>query len=150
MKLQVANTSWTQAHGDWLIVGLPESFDLSGPVGALDDALGGQIGRLRESQDFTGKAAETLTLQGLAGIRAKRLLLVGLGPVDKLSGAGLHKALMAAARAVSVKKTERITVAASPVIFEKAGPAGVAPARYLQIAATAMTVGCVGQDLYRA
>ena len=78
MKLQLATTPWTQADGDWLIVSLPETFELSGPVGKLDDALGGQIARLREAQDFTGKAAETLVLQAPAGIRAKRLLLVGL------------------------------------------------------------------------
>jgi len=150
MKLQVSENSWTSADGDWLIVGLPESFELSGPVGALDNALGGQIARLRESQDFTGKAAETLALQGLAGIRAKRVLLLGLGPADKLAGAGLYKALMAAARAVSVKKTERIAVAISPDIFDKTVPAGVPSTSCFQFAATAMTVGCVGQDLYRA
>ena len=150
MKLQLATTPWTQADGDWLIVALPESFEMSGPVGTLDDALGGQIARLREAQDFTGKAAESLALQALAGIRAKRLLLVGLGPADKLAEAGLHKALMTAARIVSVKKTERIAVAISPVKVSPAGPTELPLARCLQIAATAMTVGCVGQDLYRA
>jgi leucyl aminopeptidase len=144
MKLQLATTSWTQADADWLIVGLPESFDFSGPVGGLDAALGGQIARLREAQDFTGKTAETLALQALAGIRAKRLLLVGLGPADNLTGAGLYKALMTAARTVSVKKTDRIAVAIQFV------SADLPLSRCLQIAATAMTVGCVGQDLYRA
>lgn len=150
MKLQLATSSWTTAAGDWLIVGLPESFELAGPVGALDEALGGQIARVRESQDFTGKAAETLVIQGLAGIRAKRLLLVGLGPADKLTGAGLNKAMMTAARAASAKKTERIAVAIARTVFDKTGPAGLTLARCLQIAATALTVGCVGQDLYRA
>ncbi len=150
MKLQISDNSWTSADGDWLIVALPEAFELSGPVEELDKALAGQIARVGESQDFTGKAAETLTLQGLAGIRAKRLLLVGLGAVGKLTGASVHKALMTAARAVSAKKTERIAVAVSPAIFANSGPGGVTPVNCLQIAATALTVGCVGQDLYRA
>lgn len=144
MNLQLATTPWTQADGDWLIVGLPESFSLSGPVAELDAALGGQIARLREAQDFTGKVAETLAIHAPVGIRAKRLMLVGLGPADELAGASLHKALMTAARAVSVKKTERITVAIL------AGSANLPLARCLQIAAVAMTVGCTGQDLYRA
>src|SRR5436190_18406332 len=144
MKLQLATASWTQADGDWLIIAVPESFELAGPVAVLDDALRGQISRLRESQDFTGKAAETLALPGVSGIGAKRLLLVGLGPADKLAGAGLFKALMTAARTVSTKKTERIAVALP------SATADLPFARVLQIAATAMTVGCVGQDLYRA
>ncbi len=144
MKLQLATTLWTQADGDWLVVALPESFELSGPVAALDDALGGQITRLREAQDFTGKPAETLALQAPAGIRAKRLLLQGLGQAGKLAEAGLHKALMTAARAVSAKKTERIALALSVARSD------LPLARCLQIAATAMTTGCVGQDLYRA
>jgi leucyl aminopeptidase len=145
MKLQLATTPLTQADADWLIVALPESFELSGAVGALDAALGGQIARLRESQDFTGKAAETLALQGLSGIRAKRLLLIGLGHADKLTGASVYKALMTASRVVSVKKTERIAVAIGTVASAK-----LPLVNGLQLAATAMTVGCVGQDLYRA
>src|SRR5579872_1918670 len=150
MKLHLASTPWTKADGDWLIVALPESFEMSGPIHALDEALGGQLARLREAQDFTGKAAETLALPAPAGIRAKRLLLVGLGQADKLAVAGLHKALMTAARAVSSRKTERIAVAISPYAIAPAGPTDLSLARCLQIAATAMTVGCVGQDLYRA
>ena len=145
MKVQLSTTPLTQADADWLIVGLPESFELSGAVGALDAALGGQIARLREAQDFIGKAAESLALQALSGIRSKRLLLVGLGQADKLTGAGLYKALMTAARAVSVKKTDRIAVAIDTVATAK-----LPLVNGLQFAATAMTVGCVGQDLYRA
>src|SRR5947207_14155351 len=111
MNLQLATTPWTEAAGDWLIVGVPEPFELAGPLGALDQALSGQIARLRESQDLTGKFAETVTVPAPAGIRAKRLLLVGLGPADKISYASLHKALMTAARSVSAKKTERGPVA---------------------------------------
>jgi leucyl aminopeptidase len=145
MQLQLETTPWTEAAGDWLIVPISEGFDFSGPLGQLNDALGGQISRLRESQDFTAKVAETVSIPAPAGIRAVRLLLVGLGPVDKLGEAGLHKALMTAARAVSGKKTERIAVALAGI-----GSAGPPLSRRVQATATAMTVGCVGQDLYRA
>ena len=144
MKLHLKTSPWPVAEGDWLIVALPESFEITGPVAALDAALGGQIARLREAQDFTGKAAETLAIPAPAGILAKRLLLLGLGPAEKLAEAGLNKSLMTAARGVSVKKTERIAVAIPATSAE------LPLARCLQIAATAMTVGCTGQDLYRA
>lgn len=145
MKLQLATSPLTEAVGDWLIVPVAEAFEFSGQLGQLNTALGGQISRLRESQDFTGKLAETASIPAPAGIRAGRLLLVGLGPVEKLSEAGLHKALMTAARAASGKKTERIAVAVT-----EASSAGPSLSRRIQAAATALTVGCVGQDLYRA
>jgi len=142
MNLQLATTSWTEATGDWLIVAVPEAFELTGPFAALDKALSGQITRLRETQDLTGKLAETVTIPSPAGIQARRLLFVGLGPLEKLGEASLHKALMTAARAVSGKKTDRIAVA-----LPTAGPVDFA--RRVQVAATALAVGCVGQDLYR-
>src|SRR5258708_3424195 len=104
MKLQLAKTPWIEATGDWLLVGAPESFELTGPLGALNDALAGQLARLREHKDFTGKLAETVTIPAPAGIRAQRLLLVGLGPHEKISDAVLYKALATVARAVSGKK----------------------------------------------
>src|SRR5579862_9932636 len=113
MKLQLATTPWIEAAGDWLIVPVSEGYEFTGPLGQLNTALGGQVSRLRESQDFTGKLAETATVLAPAGIRTGRLLLLGLGPAEKLGEAGLNKALMTAARAVSGKKTERIAVAIS-------------------------------------
>ncbi|MBI3862639.1 MAG: leucyl aminopeptidase [Planctomycetia bacterium] len=145
MNLQLATTPLNEAACDWLIVPVSEGFEFNGRLGQLNDALGGQIGRLRESQDFTAKLAETALIPAPAGIRAARLLLVGLGPVEKLDEAGLNKALMTAARAASGKKTDRVAVAVpSP------GPSRLSLGRCIQAVATAMTVGCVGQDLYRA
>jgi leucyl aminopeptidase len=143
MKLQLATTSLTEATGDWLVVPVPESYELSGALAAMDQALSGQIARLRETQDLTGKLAETVSIPSPAGIKAKRLLLVGLGPAEKISEATLYKAMMTAARAVSGKKTERVAVAVPTV-----GHADIA--RRVQATATAFTVGCVGQDLYRS
>src|SRR5262249_44803850 len=130
MNMQLATSPWTEAAGDWLIVGVPESFELAGPLGALDQALSGQIGRLRESQDLSGKLAESVTVPAPAGIHAKRLLLIGLGPADKISDATLHKALMTASRSVSAKKTERIAVA-----IPAAEPGDLPLSRCVQIAA---------------
>src|SRR5690242_14108436 len=145
MNLQLATTSWTETAADWLIVPLPEGFELAGPLAALDQALAGQIGRLREAQDVSGKLAETVTVLSPAGIRAKRLLLVGLGPAERIDDAALNKALTTAARSISTKKTERIALA-----VPTNAPAGLPLRRRVQIAATALLVGSAGQDLYRA
>jgi leucyl aminopeptidase len=145
MKTQLATTPWTEATGDWLIVGVPESFELNGQLGILDQALSGQLARLRESQDLTGKLAESLAIPAPAGIKSKRFLVIGLGAAEKINDASLYKALATAARTVSSKKTGRIAV-----VVPNAGPADLSLSRRVQIAATAFSVGCVGQDLYRA
>src|SRR5579872_1594385 len=144
MILQLATTPWTEAAGDWLVVPVTESFELTGQLAALNDALGGQISRVREAHDFSGKPGETLSLPAVSGIRAARLMLVGLGPAEKIDDAGLNKALLTAARSVSAKKTERIALTVSHV-----GP-GMSLERHVEIASTSMIVGSIGQDLYRA
>jgi leucyl aminopeptidase len=143
MNLRLNATPWNAVTADWFIIGLPESFDLAGPVAALNDSLGGQLGRLREARDFTGKLAETLTIPAPGGISAKRLLLVGLGPAEKFGEPQWHKAVVTAARAASAKKTERIAVAIPTL-------GSFTLTRRVHVATTAIHIGCVGQDLYRA
>lgn len=143
MKLQIETTPWTAAKGDWLIVGVPEGTEFAGPLAELDAALGGQLVRLREKQDLTGKPAELLALRDVPGIAAERLLLVGLGPADKLTDAVLHKAMLTAARHISTKDKQRVVVAV-PAAGETIPPG------WVSLIAAAMQVGAVGQDLYRA
>jgi leucyl aminopeptidase len=145
MNLRLDATEWSAVTADWLIVGLPESFELGGPIGALDGSLGGQLARVREAQDFTGKLAETLSIAAPAGIGARRLLLVGLGGADKLGDATLTRAMATAARVVSTKKTDRIAVA-----VPTCGSELYTLSRRVQVLTSALCVGCVGQDLYRA
>jgi len=145
MHLRLDTTPWNAVTADWLVVGLPEGFEMAGQTAVLNDALGGQLTRLRESLDFTGKAGESVTIPGPSGIAAKRLLLFGLGTKEKLSEATLFKALMTAARAVSTKKTERIAF----VVPTAPQPALDLPRR-LRLLAVALHVGSIGQDLYRS
>jgi leucyl aminopeptidase len=141
-RITLETTPWTSAAGDWLIVGLHEGFEIAGAVGALDTVLGGPIARLREAGDFTGKLAETVTLPGVTGVPAKRILLVGLGEVSRHSERTLNKAVMTAARIASSKATTSIAVALplTPV-------GALQPARQVQVAVVALLVGCVGQDI---
>ena len=144
MQLRLDSTHTTKAAGDWLIVGVPEAFELTGELGELDAVLGGQLARLKEQQDLTGKLGQTVTLPTPVGIAARRLLLVGLGPQQKLGDASLNRALTTAIRQVSTRKVEQVAVA-----IPSGGPAEFTVARRIQVAAAAAQVGCVGQDLYR-
>ncbi|MEX0704742.1 MAG: leucyl aminopeptidase [Planctomycetales bacterium] len=145
MQIDFARTAWQDAAADWLVVGLAENEAPAGPLAALDEALGGRIARLREREDFTGKAGDRLALYDVAGIAAKRLLLVGLGQRDKLDAESFRKAMQSAARKLSEKKDVSVAVALPPVAVE-----AISARRALELAALAFVVGCVGQDRYRA
>ena len=55
---------------------------LSAAAATIDAASGGVLTRLVESGDFTVKSGATLVLHGLSGVKAPRVLLVGLGRRD--------------------------------------------------------------------
>ncbi len=145
MPIEISNIPWNEVEADWLIVGLSESGELQGSLGALDEALGGQLTRLREAGDLTGKSAETLAIHDARGIQTQRLLVVGLGKPDELNLARFDTAIMTAVRQVSDKKAMSIALAVPEI-----GSGPLSTERSAQAIATAATVGSVGQDLYRA
>ncbi|MFN0055612.1 MAG: leucyl aminopeptidase [Planctomycetales bacterium] len=144
MNIVCSGAPWSSVSADWLIVPLPEQFALSGPVAALNESLGGLLGRLREGEDFTGKLAETVAIPAPSGIAARRLFLVGLGVSDKLTEAAWYRAAMTAVRSVSSKKSPRVAVAL-PLDQMPQVPA----ARVVQALTCALHVGSSGQDLFR-
>jgi len=144
MDFTIDRTPWSQAAGDWLIVGVPENAAIEGALRSLDEALGGSLVRLQEAKDLTGKLAEVLPLRDVRGIAATRLLLVGLGPVEQQTDVTLYKAMITAARHISTKEGLRVAVA-----LPTHAASGELPAEWIRATATAMQVGCVGQDLYR-
>ncbi|QWV98903.1 leucyl aminopeptidase [Geomonas nitrogeniifigens] len=74
---------------------------------ACDSALGGLLGRLAQSREFTGKKGSTRLLHTLGRLPAERLVLVGLGKKKDLSaerlrqGAGTAVAALRGARVAS-------------------------------------------------
>lgn len=71
---------------------------------ALDDKLGGAIGRLAKLGDFTGKAGTNAIVYGDDKIAAKRVMLIGLGEQKKVTLDTIRKAAATAAnQAVSMK-----------------------------------------------
>ncbi|MFP6770036.1 MAG: leucyl aminopeptidase [Planctomycetaceae bacterium] len=147
MDITLATDPWQDVDTDWLIVGYtpadsPETFPA--PLAALDEALGGTIARLISSGDITGKLAELHLLADVPGIAAGRLLLLGLGSINKLTSAKLEKALVTATRRASKAASVRAAIALPSQengILDDNSAAG--------LAAMALQTGCVGQSLYR-
>ena len=111
MRLTVQSSPLSEVAADWLVVGLWEKDALPHGVADLDAKLGGLLTKLREQGDIAGKAKELTPLYQCAGIAARRLLLVGLGPRDKADFAALLSATAAAAKMISGKSCQRIAMA---------------------------------------
>src|SRR6476661_616648 len=79
-----------------LEIALPSGARLEGPLTALDDTLGGALGRTLERRDFRGGRDESLHLAG-AETGPRRVLLLGLGkPTER--AASIRRAGALAAR----------------------------------------------------
>jgi leucyl aminopeptidase len=141
MEIQVSTQAWHEADADWLVVGVPESPDLSGAFAALDASLGGILSRLVESEDLAGKLAELVPVLDVPGIAAGRLLTVGLGTLSELDGAKLGKAMMTSVRKIASKKDQSVAIALPETL-----PDGLSAGDAAEIAARAIIVGPVGQD----
>ncbi len=145
MQLHFNTSPLSEVVADWLLIPLTEAADLPADVQQLDAALGGAITRLRESGDFTGKPGQTVPLHALAGVSPRRLMLVGLGPSDKLDAERLRRSLATAARGVSESKPGHIACC-----LPAQGTPPLEQLSMAQLVTTALVVGCVGPDLYKA
>lgn len=85
---------------------------MTGAPVELDKELGGVIAALRERGEFEGAELETLLLAPPKGsIKAKALLLVGLGEEDSLSLAGMERVGRVALREASRLGVRRVAFA---------------------------------------
>jgi leucyl aminopeptidase len=127
MQITSNATSLIEVNADWLIVGIWELEGLKGGPADLDTKVGGILTRLMDRGDMTGKAKELTPIFDTHGIRATRILVVGLGPRAKIDFAGLVMAAAAAARFVTAKSHERVALAV-PEQVPGIDPEGVARA----------------------
>ncbi len=101
----------SHVDADWLIVPVVRGKHTDAQVAELDVALGGDITRLVDQGDFTGKHAELLPLHRPEGVRAKRVLLVGAGDYQQVTRASWHAAVATAVRTVTGRPWGKIAVA---------------------------------------
>jgi leucyl aminopeptidase len=82
-----------------------------GPDTAVDAATAGWLKELYDTGEFTGKTGQTALLHRPAGLRAKRLLVVGGGKPEEFTPAAMRKAASLAARTLQSKHVPRIAFA---------------------------------------
>lgn len=79
MKFSTKTGAPQSLSTDALILGVFEKGSQPAATAATDKAAQGLIGRLQKQGDFTGKAGTTLVVRHPTGLKAERLVLVGLG-----------------------------------------------------------------------
>ncbi len=90
-----------------VVVGL-YSDNLPRSATVVDEASGGLIGRLNETGESPGKLLKRTPLWNVAGIRAARVLIVGLGPREKVNRQVAFQAASAAGATLASTQQEKI------------------------------------------
>jgi leucyl aminopeptidase len=95
-----ARRAAVEAHDTPLLVlALAKGSALPKDLKALDERLGGALGRALDARDFRGGRDETLRLSGVEKGGPQRVLLVGLGDSTDQAGAARRAAALAARQA---------------------------------------------------
>jgi len=109
MELTLETRPFTQIESGALVT---YAFEGDKPVDAvltdLDRTLGGELTRLAESKELTGKWLEMTLIHYPQGMKAERLLIVGAGKRDKFTSAELRKLAAAAARYLKSRSVKRL------------------------------------------
>lgn len=101
MKVSLTQEAPATATVDVLAVGVSGKKPLQSPlIKELDKALGGALRRAIQDEEFKAGAGQTLALTSSGGLKAHRLLVVGLGK-EALSPATVRRLGHEAARAAS-------------------------------------------------
>jgi leucyl aminopeptidase len=80
MKITLSNDAPQSVPVDWLVVPASGKKPLSDPtLQKLDRALGGALAAQFKEESFDAKRGKTLSLQGRGRLKAKQLLIVGMG-----------------------------------------------------------------------
>ncbi|HEX2678030.1 MAG TPA: leucyl aminopeptidase [Polyangiales bacterium] len=80
MKITLSNDAPQSVAVDVLVVGVSGKKPAAAPhVQKLDKAMGGALAKLIKEESFEAKRGKTLSLEGRGRVRAKQVMLVGLG-----------------------------------------------------------------------
>ncbi|HTO05594.1 MAG TPA: leucyl aminopeptidase [Myxococcota bacterium] len=141
MELDVSRKDLAAATGDAVVIPLTKADAPPRALRAFDEALGGLCARVWAAGDFTGKAGELVSLP-VAGIAAKRVVLIGLGDEKHASAEALRAAGGRAAKALARAKAEAASVAV-PALRR------VTPEAAAQALAEGLVLGAYRFDKYK-
>ena len=93
---------------DCVVVGVYERGKLGAGAADIDAASKGEIRRQIKNGDVSGRLGRSVVLTNVPGVRAGRVIVVGLGKSGKLGVAQFRRAVAAAVQSVSHSKSKEI------------------------------------------
>jgi leucyl aminopeptidase len=139
MQLFTTTSNAARRSAGCIIVGVYANGKLGQGADMIDSASKGYITRLIKAGDISGRQGTTIMLTGVNGVRAPRVVVVGLGKISEFNVTKFRQAVTAA---VTVVKGGKVRDLVSYLSLEPI--AGVSPyylARY--------TIESIGNVLYR-
>jgi len=107
MQITVVTQPFAAIETDALVSYVFEETDLvQGRIAEIDRAAGGLLRKLAKSGELTGKMLEFTLVHAPAGLKAARLLLVGVGKREQYSIAALRKVAGAALRHLKARSVK--------------------------------------------
>jgi len=100
MNFSLINDPVLSIESECIVIGISEGGILSASAKTIDKASGGEISRLQKSGDIQCALGKTTLLHNVAGLAAKRLLVTGLGKLEKLDPPRFDKACLAAGKSM--------------------------------------------------
>jgi len=98
MHFRISDEAAPTVSTPCIVIGVTEGGPLSPAATALDEAGNGVLGRLLEQRDVSTSIGRTTLLHHLPGIKAERVLVVGLGKTAKLERSRFDRACLAAGK----------------------------------------------------
>jgi len=132
MKISLSNESITTLRTDLLALGVRSPKPARDPLLAkLDRSLGGVLTRCIKDEEFTGKKDEKLEIPAHGRVRARRLLLVGLGPdKDRNDESDARRLAVTAARAAKSRSSVALVATADDPASLRAAVEGAVNGSY--------------------
>ena len=95
MQFTITHENPAKHKSDCIIAGIHKNCQLSSTAQQLNEASAGFIQRVVK-QNMTGQIEETLLLHQCPNVTADRILLVGCGPADEITGKSYRKIIQSA------------------------------------------------------
>jgi leucyl aminopeptidase len=118
LEFQINSQNPLQTDTDCLVVGVYADKSLSTSAKALDEASGGRLTALLDRGDVSGKTGRTSFLHDIAGVKAPRVLVVGLGEAAKFAVPQYIKAIADAVRALRIGPAKKILITLSELVVK--------------------------------
>jgi leucyl aminopeptidase len=108
MQYFTTTSKASRRAADCVVVGIYERGELGAGASDIDAASKGQIQRLIKSGDLSSQLGNCSILNGVSGVRAARVAVVGLGKAGAFGAKQFTTAITAALRAVSRSKSKSV------------------------------------------